>query len=61
MTDTKKMGNDPTLPAGPDHFSARAQLDDKRDEQHDGGGGGGGKKGPIVVGLAAFLVTLLAL
>ena len=61
MTDTKKMkqiGNDPTLPAGPDHFSARAQLDPKDDK---GGGGDGGKKGPMIVGIAAFALTLIGL
>jgi outer membrane protein OmpA-like peptidoglycan-associated protein len=62
VTDTKKMkqiGNDPTLPVGPDHFSARAQLDDKDDKGGDDGGGG--KNGPMIVGLAAFALTLLGL
>jgi len=66
VTDTKKMkqiGNDPTLPAGPDQFSARAQLESKDEKAGggDGGGGGGGKKGPMIVALAAFAVTLLGL
>ncbi|HEY1955030.1 MAG TPA: hypothetical protein VGH28_05445 [Polyangiaceae bacterium] len=69
MTDTKKMpkvpealGTDPTLPASSDQFSARAQLESKpkqgREPRSDGGGGGG-KMGPMIVGLAAFLVMLL--
>lgn len=62
MTDTKKMphiGNDPTLPA--DQFSARAQLDPKNEGGGGGAGGGGGKKGPLIVGVAAFALTLLGL
>ena len=62
MTDTKKMpqiGHDPTLPAGPDQFSARAQLDERG--SGGGGGGGGDKKGPMIVGIALFAVTLLGL
>jgi len=61
VTDTKKMpqiGHDPTLPAGPDQFSARAQLDERGSS---GGGGGGDKKGPMIVGIALFAVTLLGL
>ena len=59
MTDTKKMrqiGNDPTLPAGPDHFSAKAQLDPKDEPP-----AGDAKKGPMIVGIAAFALTLLGL
>jgi len=62
VTDTKKMpqiGHDPTLPAGPDQFSARAQLDERG--SGGGGGGGGDKKGPMIVGIALFAVTLLGL
>jgi outer membrane protein OmpA-like peptidoglycan-associated protein len=60
VTDTKKMpaanGHDPTLPATGDQFSARAQLD-----EHEASGGGESKPGPMIVGIAAFVVVLLAL
>ncbi len=65
MTDTKKMpvpealGTDPTRPATADQFSARAQLAEP--ENKDPGGDGPSKPGPMVVGVAAFVVTLLAL
>lgn len=62
MTDTKKMeklGNDPTLPATGDQFSARAQLAEPEGKEPNGDGPK--KPGPMVVAIAAFVVTLLAL
>jgi len=66
VTDTKKMpaqktpqalGTDPTLPADSGQFSARAQLQDPKGKPS--AASGGGKPGPLVAGVAAFVVMLL--
>jgi outer membrane protein OmpA-like peptidoglycan-associated protein len=51
----KTVEMDPTLPATSDQFSARAQLQGSRPEPEPSGEG---KPGPLLVGLAAFLVML---
>lgn len=52
-------GTEPTLPADPEQFSAKAQLEKKKEDGGDDAGGA--KPGPMIVGVAVFLAMLFGL